>query len=379
MANTDFGALTPQRKILWSAYTIAAGRDLSFWLGSNGFLGKGLEDATRPIHYVDELTKDSRGTKCVLPLVHDLIGDGVVGDNLLEGNEEAMTNDYVEIQVDQLRNGAKNSGRLSEQRTVLKFRLQAKDKLAFWKADREDELLFLTAAGVAFTRKTDGSLRGVSQFSQLAFAGDVTAPSSNRALYAGTATSTATLTTADTMTWKGLHNLKSRAVRRRIKPVRINGKPHYIVIMSPEQFRDLSNDNDYKTAVGNAGVRGKDNPLFKGEAVTVGGLVLYEHNKVYNTLGLASGSKWGAASTVDGAQAMLIGAQALGYAHIGQDSWDESDNTDYKNRIGIAYGTMIGMIKNVFTSNYDLDANGARTSQDFSVLSYYTAAREIAQ
>lgn len=379
MADTDFGALTPQRKTLWSAYTIAAGRDVSFWLGPNGFLSKGLQDATRPVHYVDELTTDSRGTKCILPLVHDLLGDGVVGDNTLEGNEEELTNDYVEINVDQIRNACKSKGRLSEQRTVLKFRIQAKDKLSFWKSDREDELLFLTAAGVAYTKKTDGSTRGVSQFPQLAFAADVTAPSSNRAIYAGTATSTATLTANDTMTWKGLHNLKSRAIRRRLKPIRINGKPHYIVIMSPEQFRDLSNDNDYKNAVANAGTRGKDNPLFKGEAASVGGLIIYEHNKVYNTLGLASGSKWGAAGTVDGAQAMLIGAQALGYAHIGQDKWDESDNKDYGNRQGVAYSCMIGIIKPVFTSNYDLDSNGARTSQDFSVLAYYTAAREIAQ
>lgn len=131
---------------------------------------------------------------------------------------------------------------------------------------------------------------------------------------------------------------------------------------------------DYKSAIAQAAKRGDKNPLFTGDFVTVNGLMLYEHNKVFNTLGLASSSKWGAAGTVDGAQALLLGAQAIGYAHIGQDTWTESDNTDYKNRIGMAYSCMIGMVKNVFDSIYDLDTNGNNTSQDFSILSYYTAA-----
>lgn len=376
MATTNFGALTGMQKKLWSAYVISAGRDQSFWFGGNGFLSKGTRDATKPVHLVNELTETEKGAKCVLPLVHDLKGDGVVGDNMLEGNEEALTDDFIEIQIDQLRNGVKSRGRMSEQRTVIQFRVQAKDKLAFWKSDREDEMMFLVASGVAFTSKPDGSSRGVSQLPQLAFAADITAPTSNRTYYAGTATSTGTLTASDKMSWRGLNKLKAIAIRKRIKPLRIKGKPHYIVVMSPEQARDLRDDTDYKAALGQAAKRGDSNPLFTGDFATVNGLILYEHNKVYNTLGLASGSKWGSGSTLDGAQALLVGAQSLGYAHIGQDSWEESDNTDYKNRKGMSYGCMVGMIKTVFDSIYDLDSNNDNTSQDFALLSYYTAAAE---
>lgn len=378
MANTDFAALTPQRKIAWSATTVKAGRDQSFWLGGNGFLGKGTQDATKPVHYVNELTQTAKGAKCILPLVHDLVGDGVSGDNTLEGNEEALSNDYVEINIDQLRNATKNTGRLSDQRTVINFRMESKDKLAYWRADREDQLIFLAASGVAFSKNLDGSTRTDPTFANLAFAGDVAAPTSNRSYFAGTATSEATLTASDIMSWKGLHNLRAIAMRKRVKPIRANGRAYYIIVMSPEQFRDLSNDTDYKTIVAQAGTRGEKNPLFKGEAVQVGGLVIYEHNKVYTTQGLASGSKWGSGGTVEGAQALLIGAQGIGYAHIGADQWDESDNRDYGNRIGIAYSTMIGVVKNKFLSNYDLDSSGARTRQDFSILSYKTAAKIIA-
>jgi N4-gp56 family major capsid protein len=157
----------------------------------------------------------------------------------------------------------------------------------------------------------------------------------------------------------------------------MGSKEYYVVVMSPEQGGDLKNDPDYKGALSRAEVRGKNNPLFTGAFCTIDGLMLYEHRKVYSTRGAASGSKWGAASTVDGAQALLMGAQALAYANIGSDEWAESDSTDYKNRQGIAYGCMIGFRKSVFKSIYDLSTSGAITQQDFSVISIYTAQTPV--
>lgn len=369
MAQTDFAALTSQQKKVWSAYVFAAGRDASFFMGTKGFMGTGNKDATKPVHLVTELTETERGAQCVMPLVQDLTGDGIVGDNQLEGNEEALSIDDLEIKIDLLRNGVKNKGRMSEQRTVIRFRAQAKDKLAYWKANKIDELLFLTASGVSYGTKLDGSTRTGSQWTQLDFAADVTAPSTNRIVYAGSATSTATLTANDKMSWNLLVKTKAQAIRKRLKPIRIGGKDHYVVVMSPEQARDLKTDNDYKTAAANAGKRGDMNNLFTGAFCNVDGLILYEHTKVYNTLGLSSGSKWGAAHTIDGAQALLMGAQALGFARIGDASWGESDSTDYQNRAGVSYGCMIGMVKSNFKSIYDSNA-----SEDFSLISIYTAA-----
>lgn len=370
MAQTDFSSLTGLQKKLWSSLVWGAGRDSSFWMGTGGLMGKGTSDSTRPVHLVTELTETERGNRCVMPLVQDLDGDGVVGDNLLEGNEEALVADEIEIELDQLRNGVRNKGRMSEQKTVIRFRVQAKDKLAFWKSEKIDEMLFLMASGVSFANKLDGSSRSAtSQLPNLAFASDVSAPSTNRVIYAGDATSTATLTTSDKMSWNLLINAKARAKRYRLKPIRHNKEQTYIVVISPEQARDLQTDNDYKAAVAQAAPRSKSNDLFTGALAMVGGLVIYEHSKVYNTLGLTSSNKWGSAGTVDGAQALLLGAQALGFAKIGDGSWGESDNTDYQNRKGISYGCILGMIKAKFKSRYDSQA-----SEDFSLLSIYTAA-----
>lgn len=370
MAETDFGSLSTQRKKLWATYVFSAGRDQSFWMGQEGMMGSGVRDATKPIHLVDELTKTSKGDRCVMPLVQDLQGDGVADDNEVENQEESLVVDDIEIRISQIRHGVKSRGRMSEQRTVIQFRAQAKDKLTFWLSDRRDEMIFLTGSGIAYTSKLDGSARASATFPALAFAADVSAPSTNRQVYAGTATSTGTLTAADKMTWNLLLKAKAVAIDKRIKPIRIKGKNTYCVVMSAFQARDLKMDNDYKSIVAQAAERGQINPLFAGAFAMVDGLILYEHNKVYTTRGKTSGvDKWGAGNTVEGAQALLIGAQAIGYAEIGDPEWGESDNRDYGNKQGVAYGMMIGIIKAKFKSVFDSNA-----SEDFSVIAIYTAA-----
>jgi len=367
MALTDFSALTNAQKKVWSTKVWREGRDQAFWF-VNGFMGRDTGDATKPVHYVTELTKTEGGDRCIMQIVLDLQNDGVVGDNELEGNEENLVNDDIEIVLDQIRHGVKSKGRMSEQKTVLRFREQAQDKLAFWLANIMDELGFLTASGVAYSLKTNGAARaGSSQLPSLAFAASVAAPSTNRAIYINS-TSTATLASTDTMSWDAIHDANARAKRKRIKPIRINGQSYYAIVVSPEQLRDLKKDDDYKNAVARAGVRGTDNPLFRGAITVIDGIMIFESNKVYNTLGRASGAKWGAASTVDGAQALLLGAQALGFARIGEAAWEESDNTDYKNKQGVAYGRIIGFLKPQFTSLVD------NATEDFSVISIYSAA-----
>lgn len=370
MPATDFGSLSDLQKKSWSLKVSKQGRDDNFWM-SNGFMGSGTEDSTKPIHRVTELTQTERGTQAVLPLVADLTGGGVVGDNQLEGNEEQLVADAQTITIDQLRNGVRSAGKMSEQRTVLRFRVQAKDALAFWLSDVLDELMFLVAAGRAFTLNTDGSTRAASQLSQLAFASDVVAASTNRIMFAGSATSEGTVTAADTMSWNLIIQAKAFAKRKRLRPIRAGGRNFYIIVMSTEQMRDLEQSADYKSLQAQAMPRGLDNPLFSNAKKVVSDVVLYEHQKVFNTLGLASGSRWGAGSTIHGAQAMLMGAQALGYAQLddGSPGWSESDNTDYGNRPAIGVGRIIGMLKPQFKSRYD-----AQSREDYGLVAIKTAA-----
>lgn len=370
MSTTDFGALTDLQKKVWSLRVAQQGRDDNFWM-SNGFMGSSTSDTNKPITRVTELTQTERGTEAVMPMVTDLTGGGVVNDNQLEGNEEALFTDAQTIRIDQLRNGVRSKGRMSEQATVIRFRVQAKDALAFWLADLLDELMFLVAAGRAFSLKTDGSARGTTQLTQLSFAADVVAASANRLIYAGAATSEGTLTSADTFVWDIVTSAKAFAKRKRIRPIRAGGKSYYVLVLSTEQCRDLEKSADYKTLTAQAMPRGVDNPLFTNAKKIINDVVIYDHQKVFNTLGVASGSRWGSGGLVNGAQAMLLGSQALGYAQLtdGTPDFDESDNTDYKNRPAIAIKRIIGMLKPQYKSKYD--SNGR---EDYGIVSIKTAA-----
>ncbi len=366
---TDFGAIQAARKIAWALDVWKAGRDASFFF-SKGFIGSSMNSV---IQKVTELTETERGKECVMQLVLDMQGDGVVGDNELDNNEEALLNDTQTIRIDQLRHGTKSKGEMAEQATVIRFREQSKDKLSFWIADKLDELMFLTLSGRAYTLKLDGSTRTASQLPSLSFAADVAAPSSNRIIYAGAATSEATITTSDKMSWATVVRSLAVAEERRLRPIRDGGQSGFCLVIHSRQLRDLRLDPTYQTIVKSAGVQGSSNPLFKGATANVEGVAIYSHNKVFNTSGLASGSKWGSGSTVDGAQGILLGAQAGGIALLGQMFWRESDKTDYGNRPGIGVGRKIGMLKPQFKSVHDL-SSGSPTRQDFGTIAVKTAA-----
>ena len=142
------------------------------------------------------------------------------------------------------------------------------------------------------------------------------------------------------------------------------------MVMSPEQRRDLVLDSTYQTIVSRASERGMKNPLFNNALAVVDGLILYEHRKVINTTGLVSGStKWGSGKTVEGAQALLLGAGALGFTTIGGGKWLEADATDYGRKPGVGYEQMIGMLKPVFKPRAS-----STTAEDYGVIAVKTAA-----
>jgi N4-gp56 family major capsid protein len=373
MALTNFAALTTEQKTAWARDVWKIARNKSF---ANSFSGGQNAMITR----VDELTEDEKGARAVLTLVSDAEGDGVVGDNTLEGNEEALRSYDQVIQIDQFRHAHRSQGRMAEQKSIVKFRKEARDTLGYWLSDRWDQLAFLTLAGMAYTLKPDGSTRVGSQFSNLSFASDVTAPSTNRYVRwdAGTTSliksgaSNADLVAADTPTWKMLVDLKAYAVEQHIRPISSdNGIEHYNVFMTPRGIAGLIKDPDFLAIVREAGVRGESNQLFKGTAhgsngFFVNGLRIMEYRYVPNTLGASSGSKWGAGGAVDGQRVLLCGAQALGFADIGSPKWVEKD-FDYDNQQGIAIGKIAGFKKPVFRTPV------TGTNEDFGVIVCDTA------
>lgn len=369
MSLTNFGLLTQEQKTIWSKDLWRQARNSSF---VNRFMGKGPQAL---VQHITELKKSEKGARAVITLLADLQGDGVAGDRTLEGNEEAMQTFDQVIRIDQLRHANRHEGRMADQKSVVEFRGNSRDVLAYWLADRIDQLAFLTLSGVAYSRKNNGATRVGSDFPSLEFAADVKAPTANRRVrWDGTAKSlvlggaSSAVTAADTPMWELFVQLKALAKDTYMRGVGgEGGDQSYHAFLTPQAMARLKLDPTYLQNLRHAQERGGSNPLFTGESVKIDGIWLHEFRHVVNTAGAPSGSKYGAGGTVNGCQILFCGAQALGMADIGAPEWNEK-GFDYDNQQGISCGKIMGFLKpqfgNIYTGN---------SIEDFGVISAYVA------
>jgi len=382
MAVTNFGTLTGDQLQTWSRDFWKVARNQSF---INQFAGSG---SNAMVQRVTELTKNNKGTKANITLLADMTGDGITGDFTLEGNEEALRAYDISIELDQLRFANRIAGRMTDQKTVVNFREQSRDALAYAIADRCDQLAFLTLSGVAYTHKNNGGLRTVvggavngQELVDLEFASDVSAPTASRHrrvdgdnIVAGDTTA---LVAGDKLKYKHIVNLKAYAKDQYIRGIRGAGNQEtYHMFVTPSQMANLKLDADFIANVRNAGVRGASNSLFAGSSsLMVDGVMIHEFRHVFNTSGAttgassnagAAGYKWGADASIVGGRALFCGAQALALADIGLPEMVE-DTFDYGNQSGISVGKIFGFRKPKYNSDITGDV------QDFGVICLDTA------
>lgn len=368
MAATNFGLLTNEQKTAWSLDFWRQARNLSF---VNKFLGKGPNSL---IQHITELKKTEKGARAVITLLADLEGDGIAGDRTLEGNEEVMKSYDQVIRIDQLRNANRNEGRMADQKSIVNFRENSRDKLAYWMADRIDQIAFLTLAGKAYTYHPNGTTRVGSDLANLEFAADVVAPSAKRVGRWDNSAKTFTVgggsntvVATDTPAWELFVQLKAYAKENYVRGIMEDGEETYHAFLSPMAMSKLKQDAVYRDNLRYAQTRGGNNELFTGSTVKIDGIYLHEFRHVPNTRMAASGSKFGASGTVDGCQLLFCGAQALGMADIGNPEWTEK-MFDYDNQPGISIAKIMGFLKPQFYTQYS-----GGTTEDFGVISAYVA------
>lgn len=362
MANTNFAALTNEAKTIWSMDLWKHARNYSFM---NQFAGSGPNSM---VQRITELKKTEKGARAVITLLADLEGDGIAGDRTLEGNEEAMKTYEQVIRIDQLRHANRHEGRMADQKSIVEFRNNSRDVLAYWLADRMDQLAFQTLGGISYSLKPDGTARVGSDLPFLEFAADVAAPTSLRSgqwdatngLVLGTGTST--LADGDLITWETLVRMREAAKNQYVRGLRPQGGMDELfhVFMTPTCFANLKMDNDYMLNLRHSSSTAANSKLFKGGAVEVDGLVLHEFRHVPHS------ATWGGGA-VAGSQVLMCGAQALAFADIGNPIWVEKE-FDYDNQPGISVQKMLGFLKPQFNSIY-----AGNTVQDHGVITVYVA------
>ena len=342
MAATTFATGDALAVKLWSK-KIAVEALKQTWVYK--FMGR---DSNSVIQVLDDTMK-SPGDRIRFPLRRLLVGNGVIGENTLEGNEERINYYYDDVFINQLRHGVREGGRMTRQLVPFDIREHARLSLQDWWADRIDTWFFNQICGNA--AQTDLRFTG----NQTAVASD-----SQHVVYAGQASTDASISNSAsykfTLTLIDVCVEKAKTMEVPIRPIMINGEEKYVMFLHHNQVTDLRTVTttgqwlDIQKAAMQGGNVTK-NPIYTGALGEYNGVVLHASNRVPS---FSVGSA-GAALPTGGKIAAFCGAQAVGMA-FGRESGPErftwvEDYFDYENQFGVGAGCIAGMKKLIFNGS----------------------------
>lgn len=307
----------------------------------------------------DETSK-SAGDKVTMGLRMQLTGKGVTEGGTLEGNEEALTTYSDSLFINELRHGVrvKNKDTIDQQRVLHGLRMEAKDGLRDWFADRMSLMFFTQACGYTGSTMTfEGTTLNMSESVYYGFNAP-TAPSTNRHIWSsvsGTITSDQTLTSTDIFTLDLIDRVVARAktANPRIRPVMVNGQKKFVMYVHPYQVHSLRTNTstgqwlDITKAINDASKQ--KSLLYDGALGEYNGVILREAEHVTTGVNSATSAE---ISTVR--RAVLLGAQSACIA-FGKNTngltykWVE-DTHDYEEELGVTIRANLGVKKTVFNS-----------------------------
>jgi N4-gp56 family major capsid protein len=309
-------------------------------------------EATAGIRVVDDLKRgnDAAGDTVYTTLEMNLTGDGVSGDNQLQGNEEDLVLHRQTLIIDQLRNGVKTAGDMTNQRTFINFKEEARGVLQKWMADRFDLWAANQLAGN--TGESEVKRTGMQ-----ATSAPTSATGNMRIIYGpGDDTTEASLSVTSTakfqLTMLDDAILIAETSTPAIQPMDTPTGPKFVAVLHPIQIRDLKTDAtaarvtwyDYNKAIIQGGGEDKiGNPAW-GALGEYNGVLIHSDSRMPT-----------APSTTRVKRGVFFGAQA-GTAAFGREGGSQNrfkfatQKEDYDNRFGIAVKTMSGMKKTVYNS-----------------------------
>jgi len=246
-----------------------------------------------------------------------MTGEGVNTDtDYLEGNEEEMTFHDFPVTLEERGNAVRAKSKLDMQRPAFDLRTQFRAGLKDWLTEYID-------------RTTIEALSA--------------SPTTNREIWGGDATSDITLEAADTLLTTVISKAKRKArlASPKIRPIKVDGEEHYLLLCHDYQTKALKAETAWKDAQREGNVRGNKNPIFSGALGMWDGVIIkeYERVKTYNT--------WGATLDLNGARALLLGAQAGVHAYGQFPKWYEK-MFDYGRIPGVATDVVWKAAKTVF-------------------------------
>lgn len=174
-----------------------------------------------------------------------LQGPGFSEGDTPEGSGEVLTWSQDSLVINLLGNTvvSPSDNTIDAQRVPVKLRAEGRDALAEWYANRKSTSVFNQLCG--YTPANTVSLTSGPKWTGL---NPVTAPTSGagliRHMWAGTATSDETLTSADTFTTLLIEKAVTRAKlgHQKIKPIMVGGRKKYVMYLHEVQVEQLRTD-----------------------------------------------------------------------------------------------------------------------------------------
>ncbi len=343
MAATEFPLNSPLAKQVWSPDLAIEAENKQYF---RKFMGTGSEAIVK---VKQDLSKSNAGEKITVGMQMKLAGDGIEGDNDIEGTdaEEGLAFYPDAVFIDQRRKGTKSKGKMSEQRVPYNLRKLGRDALAIWFAEDYDQQCFIYLSGA----------RGIdaSYHFPLAWAGrannSLTAPS--KIIYGDNAgvpaTGQADLDTDDIMTINVIERCVAAAETTdpMIRAAMVEGEKKFVLLMHTFQaynLRKATSTNDWVDIRKNTD--GQKSILYKNALGEYAGVILHKHRNVVRF------SDYGAGADVAAGRALFLGAHA-GMAAWGKNgaygrySWNE-ETDDRGNRLVITAGSIYGFKKATF-------------------------------
>lgn len=285
-SDSDLDSAVPE---IWQKRIRIGAARKSFW----GPMA-GPEQSGKPIIEKDDLVNQA-GDAIHINVVSELFGPGVEGESTARGAEDKISSAKFTITVDWLRKVVALTKKVSKEVTFDAVQT-SREAITRWLARELDSK--------KFTQLLDNT---------------------SNTLYAGNATSAATLGDDDTFTTQELDKIKLSLDRMGALPLsveRSNGQEtfHYGAVISEVDEYNLRGDDRWLEAVQYAKARGDNNPIFTGAPVEWNGLLVYTLRGV-KAAGCVQGTPLRPESTVytdgagtaltDSATTILVGGAAV--------------------------------------------------------------------
>ncbi len=295
---------------------------------------------------IKENLEKSKGDKVTVPLVRALVGAGVTGNTVLEGNEEALDSYGDGITVNVLRNAVRVT-EFEEQKSPFEIRQAGKEMLMGWMMDktRDDIITAMMSPVVDGTTPYASASEGQKDI--------WLAANLDRILFgnalgntSGTDHSASLLNITGGMTLSAaIVSLAKRMARTTtngaIRPIRVKGSEEWFVLFANSlAFRDFKLDSTISQANRDAWDRGRDNPLFRAGDLIWDGVIVREIPEIPVIAGVG-------AAGINVAANFLCGAQAVGVGYA-QRTKSSTQVDDYGFRHGVSVSEIRGIKKMMF-------------------------------